>query len=505
MTPPLDHVLIGHLRADLGAEFLGYEHHVVLLAPVTIDETIKTGTSLAIKATLSALACTDSGCVPVSASATLNLETSSAAGPEANGKLFEKARAALPPPLAEAPYLKGSRALASHTKIPVKGSGELLVVARIEPLHHIQARDPGVEGLIPTRLFIEPVDGIEFGKIKWPEAHVREMEYFGKVREYNGEAVFRVPFTVTDAKFQPGPVKVRLLLHYQCCTDAGACYPPETAEAFVTFDVVAEGSPAVLAQTGVSPTGPLAQAGAAEPSTTPTPSGGANPSLLLVFLGAFLGGVILNIMPCVLPVISLKIFGFMQQAGEDRGRVFRMGLVYALGIMGSFLVVAIIMVVLSAPWGALMQYPMFVIVFSGVILALALSLFGVFEIQLPGKAMDAADAAGRRESTAAARRSFPILRGSCHFATPPRPVGARIKRRGRTCTRRRSAPGSPRARPRRGDRRPSPASAAHRLSRPADASRPNPFPTARARRPRAASYACCRRPAGGHGRTRCPS
>ena len=157
---------VPELGTSLGAEFLGYEHHVVLLAPVTIDETIKTGTSLAIKATLSALACTDSGCVPVSASATLNLETSSAAGPEANGKLFEKARAALPPPLAEAPYLKGSRALASHTKIPVKGSGELLVVARIEPLHHIQARDPGVEGLIPTRLFIEAIDGIEFGKIQ---------------------------------------------------------------------------------------------------------------------------------------------------------------------------------------------------------------------------------------------------------------------------------------------------------------------------------------------------
>lgn len=385
------------LGTSLGAEFLGYEHRVVLLAPLTLDNTIKTGTSLAIKANLSALACTDTGCVPVTASATLDLKTSSAAGPDANGELFKKARAALPPPLAKAPYLKGSRALASHTQVPVLGSGELLVVARIEPQHHIQARDPGVEGLIPTRLFIEPIDGIELGKIKWPAAHVRDMKYLGKVREYNGEAVIRVPFTVTDAQFKPGPVSIRLLLQYQTCTDAGACYPPETAEAFVTFDVVAKGSPAVLAQTGVSPARPAAQAGAAEPATTQTPSGGANPSLLLVFLGAFLGGVILNIMPCVLPVISLKIFGFMQQAGEDRGRVFRMGLVYALGIMGSFLVVAIIMVVLSAPWGGLMQYPTFVIVFCGVILALALSLFGVFEIQLPGKAMDAADAAGRRE------------------------------------------------------------------------------------------------------------
>lgn len=118
-----------------------------------------------------------------------------------------------------------------------------------------------------------------------------------------------------------------------------------------------------------------------------------------VFFLAFLGGIILNIMPCVLPVVSLKIFGFVNQAGESRKRVLIMGLVYAGGILTSFIPLAFLLIALQAVWGGVvMQNPVALILLSGLMVALGLSMLDVFEIRLPGFAADAAgSAAGTRE------------------------------------------------------------------------------------------------------------
>ena len=123
-------------------------------------------------------------------------------------------------------------------------------------------------------------------------------------------------------------------------------------------------------------------------AVAPQAAGGLWWNLLL----AFLGGVILNVMPCVLPVISLKVMGFVRQSGEDPGRVFRMGLVYGLGVLVSFgalaaaVVVAKVVFGLESGWGTQMQEPRFVIIMAAVVLAFALSLFGVFTVELPGTA-----------------------------------------------------------------------------------------------------------------------
>ena len=116
------------------------------------------------------------------------------------------------------------------------------------------------------------------------------------------------------------------------------------------------------------------------------------------FLGflyfAFLGGLILNIMPCVLPVISLKVFSFVKQAQESRGRLAFLGIMYCFGVLVSFWVMAGVMIGIKASggdisWGGLFQFPTFVIAITTVIFAFGLlNLLGVFEIQAPsGKAM----------------------------------------------------------------------------------------------------------------------
>ena len=103
---------------------------------------------------------------------------------------------------------------------------------------------------------------------------------------------------------------------------------------------------------------------------------------------AFLGGLILNLMPCVFPVLGLKIMGFVKQAGEDKGKIARHGFVFTAGVLLSFwLLVGVLLWLREAMeqklgWGFQLQEPGFVFVLAVVLLLFALSLSGVFEIGL---------------------------------------------------------------------------------------------------------------------------
>jgi thiol:disulfide interchange protein len=114
---------------------------------------------------------------------------------------------------------------------------------------------------------------------------------------------------------------------------------------------------------------------------------------LLLYIGfALVGGLLLNVMPCVLPVIALKVFGLVKMAGDEPAKVRRMGWMFSLGILASFLILALLVVLFKIAgqqvgWGFQFQEPVFVIVMSALVFAFGLSLFGVFEIRLPGAAM----------------------------------------------------------------------------------------------------------------------
>ncbi|PZR71845.1 MAG: hypothetical protein DLM73_14965 [Chthoniobacterales bacterium] len=121
-------------------------------------------------------------------------------------------------------------------------------------------------------------------------------------------------------------------------------------------------------------------------STASLPSG-----LAKFLLFGFLGGFILNLMPCVLPVISLKIFGFIQHAGQSRRRILRSGLAFIAGIFAWFVGLALLLILLKSlgreiTWAFQFTNPYFVVGMSAVVLVFALNLFGVFEISLPQSA-----------------------------------------------------------------------------------------------------------------------
>ena len=102
---------------------------------------------------------------------------------------------------------------------------------------------------------------------------------------------------------------------------------------------------------------------------------------------AFIGGLILNLMPCVFPVLGIKILGFVKQAGADRRKVTLHGLAFAIGVLLSFWALAGVLAALRAGggqlgWGFQLQSPSFVFTLSAVMLVFALSMSGVFEFGL---------------------------------------------------------------------------------------------------------------------------
>jgi thiol:disulfide interchange protein len=124
------------------------------------------------------------------------------------------------------------------------------------------------------------------------------------------------------------------------------------------------------------------------PQATPGAHASSARELARFLLFGFIGGFILNLMPCVLPVISLKIFGFVQQAGQSRARILRSGLAFIAGIFVWFIGLALVLIAIKSAggqpvWAAQFTNPYFVLIMSAVVLVFALNLFGVFEINLP--------------------------------------------------------------------------------------------------------------------------
>lgn len=178
------------------------------------------------------------------------------------------------------------------------------------------------------------------------------------------------------ARWQPGEISAELL----SASPMAAAGPTELA------------TPASPGQPGIGSAVPTSRPEAAsaepvppEPGSPAAGSSGLSPTDLAVKIGlAFLGGLILNLMPCVLPVISLKLFSFLQQAGESRARIMALNLWYTAGLMSVFFVLAALTAALGHAWGEQFTLPWFKIALTALVFVMALSFLGVWEIPIPG-------------------------------------------------------------------------------------------------------------------------
>ncbi len=150
-------------------------------------------------------------------------------------------------------------------------------------------------------------------------------------------------------------------------------------EPFVVREPIkASGDPAKAAEANPTTSGGSAKNSGAMPSES---------TLVGTLLLALLGGLVLNLMPCVFPVLGIKIMGFVNQSGSDRSKVIQHGLVFTAGVLASFWALAGLLLVLRAGgaqlgWGFQLQSPAFVFAMAAFLLVFALNLSGLFEVGL---------------------------------------------------------------------------------------------------------------------------
>ncbi|MDI3504328.1 MAG: hypothetical protein PWP64_1264 [Candidatus Cloacimonadota bacterium] len=226
--------------------------------------------------------------------------------------------------------------------------------------------------------------------------------------QYYPEVTLILPFRVKeDAK--AGAQSLHVLMSYNLCYDSGMCDPPEEQEASLRFEILPLSEAAAEQEGPVSITqiadNPEDAAKVIEPESKteqaasapqvegelPASERSSSPGLELLkyLVFAFLGGLILNITPCVLPILPIRIMAIINQAQKDRSKVFRHVMVYTLGVLISFAIMAVIFIGIqaagqSAGWGTQNQNPYFQVGLMAIVFAFALSLLGVFEITAPG-------------------------------------------------------------------------------------------------------------------------
>ncbi|MEO1088346.1 MAG: hypothetical protein AAFY88_29290, partial [Acidobacteriota bacterium] len=202
------------------------------------------------------------------------------------------------------------------------------------------------------------------------------------VRVFDGE--FRILARLTippDAV--AGTVPVEAVLRYQSCDDK-QCLPPTSISRPFELEVGASGA-AVAAELFADP---LGLGSDSAPAADAASQGQPSRSLWVMMLLGVLGGLILNAMPCVLPVLSLKVFGLVKSAGEGRRHLTMGALATTLGVLISFWLLAGAAILAShlgaaVGWGMQFQQPAFVATLAVIIVLFSLNMWGLFEIQLP--------------------------------------------------------------------------------------------------------------------------
>jgi len=196
-----------------------------------------------------------------------------------------------------------------------------------------------------------------------PPGLERTDEFFGDVSVYYDDV---------DINLAPAssPGQATLTVTSQGCADAGLCYPPRTQQFEVDFVSAAVTETTVRPQRRAQSPRPDAAAGVASASVA---------TLLYMLLLAFAGGIILNLMPCVFPILSLKVLAFARAEPQERQQH---GWWYTAGVVASFLLVAAVLVALQQAgsaigWGFQLQSPGFVIALAYLFIAMGLSLSGL--------------------------------------------------------------------------------------------------------------------------------
>ena len=305
----------------------------------------------------------------------------------------------MPPPEMQMQYSAGT----------LKDGGKLTVWVTIPEKWHVNANEVTDEFLKPSSIVVK-AEGIEFGDVVWPKPIKEYNEALElEILTFRGEFKIEIPVKAVADKYDS--LGTEATFHYQAC-DNSICLAPASKTISLNENSSAKSSSInssakknesktdVAASTADNESLDASAADAAENSA-------ASAGIIALLFFAFLGGIILNLMPCVLPVLSLKLFSLIKQAGESRGRLLALGGATTAGILCSFWILAAVVAAVkegggSAGWGMQFQSAGFIAFMVVILTAFAMSFFGVFEVWLPWGATTKMDEAGHKAGFAGA-------------------------------------------------------------------------------------------------------
>jgi thiol:disulfide interchange protein len=272
----------------------------------------------------------------------------------------------------------------------------LAVVADIKTGFHINADAQQVNPFedfkpYPTKVSVADVsDELTIESPRYPKAVPIKVEYAaGDLMSFEGQTVIYLPIKLAET-IAPGNHGIKLVFEYQACADTYCLFPAK-----INF----EGSLAVVGPgTGVSKTNKALFAGFDRGSAAATSSEvnfdlfgwsfaidvSSKFGMILLFVTAGLGGMLLNFTPCVLPLIPIKIISLAHVA-QDRKQCFMLGLAMFLGVLAFWLVLGVLIALVSdfSATNQLFQYPVFTILVGLLIGVMATGMFGFFNVRLP--------------------------------------------------------------------------------------------------------------------------
>jgi len=266
------------------------------------------------------------------------------------------------------PIVSG-RLVLSVDKLRPGDEFQIAFEGKVREGYHIGANDKN--SLYPARLTVKVPAGITLGEPVYPKAALIPMKIApgGRLPVYDGRFVVTANGRVSKGARQ-GRVAFEATFSSQGCKD-DACFPPEKTSVKLLANVVATGEAVTSANDGAFATGSADQLG--------------DMGMLRRLLWLYLGGVLLAFTPCVYPMIPVTVGYFSNQSeARSRKRVMLLAACYVLGIALTYSLLGALAATTGGVFGAAMQKPPVQIGVALVLVALALSMFGLYELRAPG-------------------------------------------------------------------------------------------------------------------------
>ncbi len=348
-----------------GKEVEKYTKHVIYSRRFKVNKDVKNIADVLLKGQMLYQVCDSKSCVPSQFAFTASLSGKKESTPLSFTTIPE--RRSVPDPVE-----------LTFDLAPLKSAPDNLVrlsiTMTLEKEFHTFALDQDKKQAgLPTHIELFKLEGLKPVSKQFavsPDPKVEVHDEFTQRTHYDKVIWSRVFERIPGAK----DIGVEGKLTYQIC-NAGSCRRPMP----VDFELgnLTKATPVALSSIEEL-------RGGSDDESLIIASEGNNQSLASYLFFAFLGGLILNVMPCVLPVVAIKVMSFVQQAGESRMRIFLLNIFYSLGILAVFLGLASLAVFAGLGWGGLFQSTKFNIIMACIVYAMGLSMLGVFEISVPG-------------------------------------------------------------------------------------------------------------------------